>query len=156
MQAVSPQQKRLFSSSASAHLGHPCSWQPAGILHGWLSSRAATACATCLSNAFMYHLLAVAMTFASPTAAILGSIRSPLSVPSCYAGSDASAQRQDSKNEDYATGKHNFCLQRQLSVKETRCIGGMPGRREVGHGMFAQRLLAPIAPHEVCTILSAF
>ena len=72
----------------------------------------------------------------------------------CYAGSDAAAQRQDSMSEDYATGKQNFCLQNPLPpiVKETGCTGGMPGRREVGHGMLAQRALAPIVPDEVCAI----
>jgi len=79
-------------------------------------------------------------------------------MPSCYAGSDAAAQRQDSMSEDYATGKQNFCLQNPLPpiVKETGCTGGMPGRREVGHGMFVQRLLAPVVPNEVCKIPSAF
>ena len=68
------------------------------------------------------------------------------------AGSDAAAQRQDSMTEDYATGKQNFYLQYFFppsSVGETGRTGGMPGRREVGHGMLAQRALAPIVPDEV-------
>ncbi|KAL3136300.1 hypothetical protein ABBQ32_007306 [Trebouxia sp. C0010 RCD-2024] len=67
-------------------------------------------------------------------------------------GSDAAAQRQDSMSEDYATGKVNFYLQYFFppsSVGETGRTGGMPGRREVGHGMLAQRALAPIVPDEV-------
>ncbi|KAL0019747.1 hypothetical protein WJX77_011122 [Trebouxia sp. C0004] len=66
-------------------------------------------------------------------------------------GSDAAAQRQDSMSEDYATGKQNFYLQYFFppsSVGETGRTGGMPGRREVGHGMLAQRALAPIVPDE--------
>lgn len=35
------------------------------------------------------------------------------------------------------------------SVGETGRVGGMPGRREVGHGMLAQRALAPTVPSEV-------
>lgn len=69
-----------------------------------------------------------------------------------HAGSDAAAQRQDSMSEDYATGKVNFYLQYFFppsSVGETGRTGGMPGRREVGHGMLAQRALAPIVPDEV-------
>ena len=56
-------------------------------------------------------------------------------------------------SEDYATGKQNFYLQYFFppsSVGETGRTGGMPGRREVGHGMLAQRALAPIVPNEVC------
>ena len=55
-------------------------------------------------------------------------------------------------SEDYATGKQNFYLQYFFppsSVGETGRTGGMPGRREVGHGMLAQRALAPIVPDEV-------
>lgn len=73
-------------------------------------------------------------------------------------GSDAAAQRQDSMSEDYATGKVNFYLQYFFppsSVGETGRTGGMPGRREVGHGMLAQRALAPIVPDEVSLILDA-
>ena len=71
-------------------------------------------------------------------------------------GSDAAAQRQDSMSEDYATGKVNFYLQYFFppsSVGETGRTGGMPGRREVGHGMLAQRALAPIVPDEVKLLL---
>ncbi|KAL0046214.1 hypothetical protein WJX82_005757 [Trebouxia sp. C0006] len=66
-------------------------------------------------------------------------------------GSDAAAQRQDSMSEDYATGKQNFYLQYFFppsSVGVTGRTGGMPGRREVGHDMLAQRALAPIVPNE--------
>lgn len=55
-------------------------------------------------------------------------------------------------SEDYATGKQNFYLQYFFppsSVGETGRTSGMPGRREVGHGMLAQRALAPIVPDEV-------
>ena len=58
-------------------------------------------------------------------------------------------------SEDYATGKQNFYLQYFFppsSVGVTGRTGGMPGRREVGHGMLAQRALAPIVPNEVCAI----
>ncbi len=58
-------------------------------------------------------------------------------------------------SEDYLTGKQNFYLQYFFppsSVGETGRTGGMPGRREVGHGMLAQRALAPIIPDEVCAI----
>lgn len=58
-------------------------------------------------------------------------------------------------SEDYATGKQNFYLQYFFppsSVGETGRTGGMPGRREVGHGMLAQRALAPIVPDEVCAV----
>ncbi len=75
----------------------------------------------------------------------------------CYAGSDAAAQRQDSMCEDDATGKQNFYLQYCFPpslVEETGRTGGMPGRREVCHGMLAQRALAPIVPDEVCAIPS--
>ena len=57
--------------------------------------------------------------------------------------------------EDYATGKHKFYLQCFFplsSVGETGRTGGMPGRREVGHCMLAQRGLAQIVPDEVCAI----
>lgn len=37
------------------------------------------------------------------------------------------------------------------SVGETGRVGA-PGRREVGHGMLAERALAPIIPEEVRTI----
>ena len=58
-------------------------------------------------------------------------------------------------SEDYATGKHKLYLQGFFppsSVGETGRTGDMPGRREVGHGMLAQRALAPIVPDEVCAI----
>lgn len=61
-------------------------------------------------------------------------------------------------SEDYATGKVNFYLQYFFppsSVGETGRTGGMPGRREVGHGMLAQRALAPIVPDEVSLLLHA-
>ena len=61
-------------------------------------------------------------------------------------------------SEDYATGKVNFYLQYFFppsSVGETGRTGGMPGRREVGHGMLAQRALAPIVPDEVSLLLDA-
>ncbi len=63
-------------------------------------------------------------------------------------------------SEDYATGKQNFYLRYVVyffppsSVGETGRTGGMPGRREVGHGMLAQRALAPTVPDEVCAIPS--
>ena len=74
------------------------------------------------------------------------------------AGSDAAAQRLDSMSEDYATFKQNFYLQYFFppsSVGETGRTGGMPGRREVGHGMLAQRALAPIVPDGVCCLAPA-
>ncbi|DBB15844.1 TPA: hypothetical protein ACH3X3_004037 [Trebouxia sp. C0006] len=76
------------------------------------------------------------------------------SVPS----SDAAAQRQDSMSEDYATGKQNFYLQYFFppsSVGVTGRTGGMPGRREVGHDMLAQRALAPIVPNELLVKLQS-
>ncbi len=48
---------------------------------------------------------------ASPGAAILGSVWSPLNKASCPAASDAAAQRQDSMNEDYAIDELIFFLQ---------------------------------------------
>ena len=63
------------------------------------------------SNAFMYHLLAVAM-FLHPQELNSWDQPGPQSTwPSCYAGSDASAQRQDSMSENHATGNQNFYLQ---------------------------------------------
>lgn len=56
--------------------------------------------------------------------------------------------------EDFATGTEHFYLQYFFppsSVGETGRVGGMPGRREVGHGMLAQRALAPTVPSEVCS-----
>ena len=53
---------------------------------------------------------------------------------------------------DYATCSQNFYLHYFFppsSVGETGRVGGMPGRREVGHGMLAQRALAPTLPDEV-------
>ena len=70
------------------------------------------------------------------------------------AGSDAAAQRRDTMQEDFATGTEPFYLQYFFppsSVGETGRVGGMPGRREVGHGMLAQRALAPTVPSEVCS-----
>lgn len=61
-------------------------------------------------------------------------------------------------SEDYATGKVNFYLQYFFppsSVGETGRTGGMPGRREIGHGMLAQRALAPIVPDEVSLLHDA-
>jgi len=60
--------------------------------------------------------------------------------------------------EDYATGKQNFYLQcffPPSSVGKMGHTGSMPGRREMGHGMLAQRLLAPLVADEVCSIPSA-
>ena len=60
-------------------------------------------------------------------------------------------------SKDYATGKQNLYSQYFFppsSVGATGHTGGMPGRREVGHGMLALRALAPIVPDEVCAIPS--
>ena len=79
---------------------------------------------------------------ASRAAENLGPTYGPLgALPSCYAGCDAAALRQDSMSEDYATGKQNLYLQYFFlpsSVGKMGHTGSMPGRREMGHGRLAQ------------------
>lgn len=54
-------------------------------------------------------------------------------------------------------GPSRFYLQYSFppsSVGETGRFAG-PGRREVGHGMLAERALLPVIPDEVCSRLSS-
>ena len=67
------------------------------------------------------------------------------------AGSDAAAQKQDNMTGDYAKGKQSLYLKYFFLPSSVGQTGGMPGRREVGHGMLAQNALAPIVADEVCT-----
>ena len=56
--------------------------------------------------------------------------------------------------EDFGSAGDHFYLQYFFppsSVGETGRVGGMPGRREVGHGMLAQRALVPTLPSQVRT-----